>query len=491
VSVDGVSLPRVPIDAAPGRLQSPTSRGFFGLGACVLVGAAAGFGLRTGVAALLVVAATLVVLRRPAFAALTLVAVAPAISGLRPGLPLPELRLSEVMIGGLSVLILLSARRGHTPPWRAFDWLALGYVVANATLGFFDLTDRGTPIDIANASKLLGPLQFFLLYRAVLTTLTTDAQRRTAIRLVLLASVPVSVLTLLQQAHVAGVPGFLANVTGSQAYLEHTGVPRATGPFPFWHELGSYLFVVLLLGVSLLVGESERVMNRRLLIGVVALAGIGIVNTVSFTPISGAVAGSLLLVLMGRRSQRELVGLTAVAVLLAAVFSPLLEGRYREQFRAPAHVKEIPYLPQNFNFRINVWTTEFVPVLKKNLTTGYGPDLPPNLRFSYTESVYVTLLLRGGLPLLFLYAGLMLALALRSRELRHDPDSDRRAVARALFVVIVLVVFMQMTTNYFVNTGFPHLFWLLAALLLAGSGRASSAARPSDGSRPVQLRASP
>ena len=39
-----------------------------------------------------------------------------------------------------------------------------------------------------------------------------------------------------------------------------------------------------------------------------------------------------------------------------------------------------------------------------------------------------------------------------------------------LFVLIILVVFMQLTTNYFVNAGFPFLFWVLAALLMAGTG---------------------
>ena len=106
--------------------------------------------------------------------------------------------------------------------------------------------------------------------------------------------------------------------------------------------------------------------------------------------------------------------------------------------------------------------TEFLGV-----NACHGPVTPPKLAFSYTESVYVTLLLRGGLPLLFLYAGLMLILAWRARDLRHDPDVERRAVAQALFVVIVLVVFMQMTTNYFVNAGFPFLFWVLAALEIA------------------------
>ena len=109
-------------------------------------------------------------------------------------------------------------------------------------------------------------------------------------------------------------------------------------------------------------------------------------------------------------------------------------------------------------------------MIARHLTTGYGADITPNLAFPYTESIYVTLLMRGGLPLLFLYAGLMLALALRARDLRDDPDAERRAVAQLLFVLIISTVFMQMTTNYFVNAGFPFLFWVLAALLTAGTG---------------------
>ena len=111
----------------------------------------------------------------------------------------------------------------------------------------------------------------------------------------------------------------------------------------------------------------------------------------------------------------------------------------------------------------------------KHLVIGYGPDTPPNLAFSYTESVYVTILLRGGLPLLFLYAGLMVALALQARDLRNDPDVERRVIAQVLFLLIILTVFMQLITNYFVNAGFPFLFWVLAGLLMGGTGEPGTA----------------
>ncbi len=454
----------------PTWLRTGWSRAIFTVGASATVGIAAGLGTKTAVAALLGVAVVVIVLVRPVIGAYALVAVVPAVSGLRAGLPVPQLRLSEALIASIGVLLLLLARPGQTPRWRAFDWLAIGYAVANAGLGAVDLLSRGAPITLADADKLLGPVQFFVLYRAVLTTLTTERQRQAALRLLLFASVPVSLLAVLQEMHGPGIAQLLASATDSQAFVTNVGVARATGPFAHWHDLGSYLFVIVIVGVSLLVNQSWRVMKPRILAGIVVLAGIALITTVSFTPIAGTAVGVLVLAVTARPRKRWVARAASLIVLLSVAFGPVLAARYKQQFTLQAPIKQIPYLPQNFNFRITVWTTEFLPVLEKHLTTGYGPETPLNLAFSYTESIYVTLLLRGGLPLLFLYAGLMLTLALRARDLRADPDVERRAVARTLFVVIILVVFMQMATNYFVNAGFPFLFWILAALLTAGTG---------------------
>jgi hypothetical protein len=249
-------------------------------------------------------------------------------------------------------------------------------------------------------------------------------------------------------------------------YAGGASVPRTTGPFAHWHDLGGYLFVIVLVGFALLVNGATAVMSRRVLVGIVVLGAAGVLSTVSFTPIAGTLVGCLVLLALAGRRSGWLVPIAVGGAVLAVVFGPLLSARYHEQFVSYAPVKERPYLPRNFNFRIDVWTTEYVPVLKRHLTTGYGPDLPPNLSFKYTESVYVTLLLRGGLPLLAVYGGLMFALALSARDLRHDALADVRALAQAVFLAVVLIVFMQMVTNYFVNSGFPFVFWILAALLL-------------------------
>jgi hypothetical protein len=369
----------------PTLLRTGWSRAVFTVGASAVVGIAAGLGPKYAVAALFGVAVVAIVLARPVIGAYTLVTVVPPVSGLRPGLPVPQFRPAEVLIASVGLLLLLIARPGQTPRWRAFDWLAFGYAVANAVLGAADLLSRGSPISIAAADKLLGPMQFFLLYRAVLATLTTQRQRQAALRLMLFASVPVSLLAILQEMRAPGIVNLLANITGSQAFFTNVGVARATGPFAIWHDLGSYLFVIVLLGVALLISQSWEGIKPKMLAAIVLLAGIALVSTVTITPIAGTAVGVLGLAVTARPRRQWVARTAGVIVLLCIAFGPILLARYKEQFPAlQAPVRQIPFLPETINFRIAVWVTEFIPVLTRHLTTGYGPDLPPNLAFSYT-----------------------------------------------------------------------------------------------------------
>ena len=96
------------------------------------------------------------------------------------------------------------------------------------------------------------------------------------------------------------------------------GVSRATGPFAIWHDLGSYLFVIVLLGVALLVNQSYRVMKPRTLAWIVVLAGIALITTVTITPIVGAAAGVLVLAVTARPRKQWVMRSAGLIVLLCA-----------------------------------------------------------------------------------------------------------------------------------------------------------------------------
>ena len=128
----------------PARYRHPAILvGVVGAGLALALGAGASFGLAAGLFLLLAMPVVFVALQRPHVAALILVAAAPPLSGIKRGLPVPAVRLSEMLIVGIAALILVTADRSRTRPWRAFDWLALGYAVASFGLGFFQLLLRG------------------------------------------------------------------------------------------------------------------------------------------------------------------------------------------------------------------------------------------------------------------------------------------------------------------------------------------------------------
>jgi hypothetical protein len=132
------------------------------LGALVLgslvVGAASSRGLAAGLAAVLAIAATLWAVRNPTAGAFAIVAIVPAVSGFRRGLPVPGFRLGELLAVGYSVLLLATAGREHWRQWRAFDWLALGYVAATFGLGLLDTELRHDTLSGNDLGQLVGPL---------------------------------------------------------------------------------------------------------------------------------------------------------------------------------------------------------------------------------------------------------------------------------------------------------------------------------------------
>jgi O-antigen ligase len=134
---------------------------------------------------------------------------------------------------------------------------------------------------------------------------------------------------------------------------------------------------------------------------------------------------------------------------------------------APGTDREL-FVPQSIAYRIELWTGELLPAIAGRWLTGWGPDLPSSLSFEHTESMYLTLLFRGGVPLLLIYAGLMLALAGAAWRLaRRAGDPVDAMLARIVLVLVATLAILHVLEPYFVTTGLPHLVWVLAALLLS------------------------
>ncbi len=447
----------------------------------LVVGVAAGRGLAAGLAAVVAIAVLLWTVRNPVTGALAVVAIVPVVSGLRRGLPIPGFRLAELLGVGYAVLLLATAGRANWRSWRAFDWAALTYVIATFTLGLFDTWHRGDQLSGADLGQLIGPLQFFLIYRAILVALPKRADRLRALDWLLRGSIAVSVITYLQSARVPGVNELLVWLTG-QDYSGRLAwaIPRANGPFPHWTMLAGYMFAIVLLCTGLLLGGASG-RRRRLVLVTLVTSSITLVLTVTIAPMIGALVGSLALAWWYRRSGRMLAYVGIGGAVLVIAFAPLLSRRTDDQFQtASSSNASYSLVPHTVSSRIGFWTDQYLPALQGRWVTGYGPQIPPEVTWKYTESVYIGLLLRGGLPLLLIYGLLTLAFALLAIEVaqrrplnpagpvRAGPDEERsleRGIARATVVMLCVLAVTQLIAPLFLTTGLPHVWWILAGLV--------------------------
>jgi hypothetical protein len=451
-----------------------------GAGGALVVGVGAGFGPLAGLGALLAVALGLVVLERPAVGAYVLVAAAPVLSGLRRGLPVPGLRISELLIVGLAGLVIVYAGRAELRPWRGLDWLALAYVATTFGLGAYDVLAFHRDVGGETLRSLLGPLQYLLLYRAVLAGLPDAAARAGALALLLVASVPVSLLALLQHFHLLGVRELIPHLTGidiDTSFGAEGGGQRATSTFPHWQVLAAYAWWVALLAIALLLDDAQRVLRRGTLAVVLALALGAALATTTFTALLGIVVGAVALAVLSGRGGRVTAALLVGMALAGLVFGTALERRFDQQFTTTSGAARPAWIPQTVGFRYDLWTQQYLPALSGKWPTGFGPDLPRSVRFPYTESLYMTLLLRGGVVLLVVvlaFMGVLLAAGLRARD---GPEAAGRAAGRVTVVAVGLLVGMHFIEPYFLNTGMAHLLWITAALV-AGAAPASHRARP-------------
>lgn len=415
-------------------------------------------------------------LQRPAL--FVLVGLVPIVSGLRRGFPVPGLRLSEALITGVGVLVLAVVERRRALPWRTYDWWVLAYVVATLVLGVTNLLRRGVPLTSEDLQTLLGPLQFLILYRAVATAADTPQLRRWCVRVLLLASLPVSALAIVQSLTPFG-KSLVATITGLDFLAAQPGETfRATGPFPLWHNLGGYLAVVALICIGLLLRSTPGVLSRRWLTIVLAAALIALVQARSFAPAAGLLTGAALLGVALRRFGRVAVIAAVALVAVVAAFGPLVQARVSQQFDAPIGSDRPAYVPQTLQYRYEHWTQTQLPVLSGRWLMGYGPDLPPALRdFPYNESLYFSLLLRGGVLLLAVFLALMLALWGMARRSARTDDDLQAVLARVLAASVIVFLILDMVEAYLMGSGTTHLFWVVAGLVAAPALRVRPLAR--------------
>ncbi|MHB8289825.1 MAG: oligosaccharide flippase family protein [Acidimicrobiales bacterium] len=417
-----------------------------------------------------------VVLVRPAIGGFILVAIVPIVSGFQPGIPVPHVRLSEALIGAVGVTVLVATRKKDAVRWGALDWLLLIYGLGWAAMAAVNALTMHEHLTISNWGTAIGQLQFFLIYRAVRVSLRTRKERRNALIAFLVASIPVSLLAIAQQSGLHAINAFIIKLTGSTVL----GSPayhvfkRATGPFDHWTPLAGYLITVLIPLVSFALFRTfhDRTRTTKL---VTALSLAALMLTAEISAMGGLLAGAIALGVWARRSKKVLawLGIGTLAVILA--FGSYLGQRMVTEFGTSAGSSRSVGMPQTIAFRLQIWTTEYIPAIEARPLTGYGVSLPTNVDWQYTESQYITLLMEGGVLVLVLFGAMSWAMIDRARKSARSSDPVDVALGRALVVLSLVLIPMDAIWPYVSNGGLPQALWALFGLLApAGSALGGS-----------------
>jgi len=443
---------------------------------------------RDAIGLLVAAAMVLAVLIRPLIGAVLLVALVPVTSGLASGFPVSHVRLSEVVIGAVGVTLIMSTRRRDAVPWQTLDWILLSYGICWAVFGVAADVTLGQHLSIDAWGTVLGQLQFFLVYRGIRVAVRTERDRRLAVGALILASVPATVVAILQEMRAPGVGSFVAKITGGLTGGTTSGptggLLRATGPFDNWAALAGYLLPVLLVLVALALARTQ-VRHRRWYVAAGVLAAVALALTDEQSAIVCLIAGLVLLVRHydhdGRITRWVLLGVAVVLVLA----SPVLVTRLFHELSGSPGTGRIPWVPQTLSFRWSVWTRQYLPAIGARPLTGYGMVLPPSISWAYPESQYISFLIEGGLPMLMVFAALAWAMLSASLAATRNVDPFVRALGRALTIAVASMVVMNFTWPFLSNGGMPQVLWGLMALTVPGGIRAGM---PKDGTGGLRVK---
>jgi O-antigen ligase len=231
---------------------------------------------------------------------------------------------------------------------------------------------------------------------------------------------------------------------------------------------------ILLLGVAVALERAWEIISPLALTVSMGLAAVGLVLTLTYTVFFGFVAGAIVIGVWARKAHIMAIVLILASVAAVYLFSDQLSGRARDQFSVSGSQGQSELLPQTVQFRLNVWEQQFLPVIENKPTTGYGAVTPAQLSWIYTESVYITMLLRGGFILLMVFSAFWIALLVRSWTRVHDPDPGIRLASRALAASALVLIPMHAIFPYFTAPGLPHVIAVLAGLAFAPTHETAS-----------------
>jgi O-antigen/teichoic acid export membrane protein len=407
---------------------------------------------------------------RPILIVYVLTLALPLTGGLARGAAIPFLRVSQALLVLGCILFALSkpARLGKTR-LTYIDLAFALFLLTEAVIPILALYYRGDQLDLFSNSivlgqsplqTLLGPVQYYLLYRVVVATISSEKQIRVVLNLIFITSIIVAIIGILQEL----LPSVDAMIKTYYPHLDDN-THRATSTLQHYSGLGAYLTFTLILALACYTASKRFKISPLLLVATFLFDTIALILTGTFAAWIGLAIGMVVVFLLIRRIPRLVIFVLVGIVLATFIFQPLISNRLDFQLGAGSAQG---LLPQTLAYRVMLWRDFFLPAIGQNLAFGAGPAPAVLNNFPAEESQYFLMLLRGGLPYFLSYCLLIgVAIAACWREIKSKSEGAGRPVAIGLLAILVALTAMNFSAEYFTYVGGTQTLWTLLAIVVA------------------------
>jgi hypothetical protein len=321
---------------------------------------------------------------------------------------------------------------------------------------------RGISLSFSEIIKLIAPVQFVMLAVLFMYIPSTDKDRYTLLRWMLICGGIVAAVGLMQAAGIRQVISLLQKWYPSNHSSVSDEVQRVTSLMGVWNGLGTFLMVNMLLVRAfrhLFKGRFDRI----IIIVVFFLSITCLLASGSYAGLIGLIMGFVLIGFFDGRGSKEIKTILWGLIIGVIPLRSIILYRYGFQYR------EGGILPQTFVFRLYVWRDIFLPVLQKNWLWGYRPKIT-DLAWQYPESTYFALLLSSGIFALFAhFIWLFITIAWLWRRL-HVKDEMVKALATFLITILIVLSVMGITNEVFTFSGTIDYLWILLGLIMGKEG---------------------
>lgn len=446
-----------------------------GVALIVILAGLTGFNSFLGMLIALLLLLMVVVIPRPILIVYGLVFIMPLTGGFARGSVVPVLRLGQALLvlGFILFLLTRSSPQGKSR-LTVIDLAFALFFLAEAVFPVLAIYSRGEHLNLNGAAvygesplqTLLGPLQYYLLYRIVVATISSERQIKLVLELSFIASIIVSIIGILEKV----IPAFRILIEMYYppvkfGYVIPEFEVRVGSTLAFYSGLAAYLVFIIIVALTCYTSGKRLGIHPLLLITTILLSSITLVLTGTFAAWIGLAVGAVAVLILMRRVPKLVFFIPLGIALAAILFQPFLSARLDQQFGVGAAQG---LLPQSLAFRIQLWENLFLPAIGQHLLFGSGPAPAVLNSWPAEESQYLLLLLRGGLAYFFSYLLLIGAAAIIGwRQIKNKSGDASHVVAVSLIVILITMSVMNVSGEYFTYVGGTQVLWTLLAIAVA------------------------